>query len=58
MKKSPQRRWRDVPKDELDASVSRSGKPKIMTKAERAAAEKAKQNRKLQSRQKALKRRQ
>lgn len=27
MKKSTSRRWRDVPKEELDADVSRRGKP-------------------------------
>ena len=55
MKKSQQRRWRDVPKDELDAiRVSRSGKPELMTKEERKAAENEKKNRNLQSKRKAL----
>jgi hypothetical protein len=58
MKKSSQRRWRKVPKEELDAlHVSRSGRPKMMTKADRTEANRQKENRKAESRRKALKRR-
>jgi hypothetical protein len=56
MANTSQRRWREIPKDELDAvKVSQSGKPLLMTKEERSAANIAKRNRLLQRRRNALK---
>jgi hypothetical protein len=59
MKKSPahlQRRWREVPKDELDAiRVTRTGKPVLITEEERKASEFRKRNKQLEGRRKAAK---
>jgi hypothetical protein len=56
MKKHSQRRWREVPKDELDAlSVSRQGNYESMSKAEREAGKMRKRNKTLQGRRDAAK---
>lgn len=61
MKKSkqahPQRRWREVQKDELDSDLSRRGKPILISKAAlKAASEMRKRNKQLEGRRKAAKR--
>ena len=51
-----QRRWRDIPKDELDAELSSRGKPIPLTEAERKASAMRKQNKARDGRQGAAKR--
>jgi hypothetical protein len=58
MKKSlahPQRRWRGVTKDELDADLNRSGKPIALTDAQRKSG-RARSDDKIQKKRRETKR--
>jgi hypothetical protein len=51
----PKRRWKERPKDQLDADISRRGNPLQLTAAERAASKDRRKNRNIEGKRKAAK---